>query len=179
MTFKAQVLIHPGLENSGEEHWQTEWEKQFPAFVRVPQKEWNKPVMSEWIKMLDETIMSYDPANVIVVAHSLACSTFGYWAATYRRNIKGALLVGPSDTEAKTYPAGTTGFSPMPMTIFSFPSVTVISADDVYVSVERATLFANAWGSEVVNIGNAGHINADSKFGLWEFGLTLLRDLDR
>jgi predicted alpha/beta hydrolase family esterase len=179
MNFTSQVLIHPGLNNSGEMHWQTLWEKRYPNFTRVQQKEWDHPVCSEWIKTLDEIVMSHDPANVVIVAHSLACATVVFWTKQYNRKIKGALLVAPSDTEADSYPSGTTGFTPMPLIKLPFPSITVASTNDTYVKIDRAKALASSWGSEFVTIGNAGHINADSKLGFWEFGLELLDRLDR
>jgi predicted alpha/beta hydrolase family esterase len=55
-----------------------------------------------------------------------------------------------------------------------FPSVVVLSSDDRYVSVERGRAFAAAWGSEVVELGAAGHINAASGYGPWPDGATLI-----
>lgn len=178
MQFTSNILIHPGLGNSGEKHWQTLWEKRFPQFKRIQQKEWDTPVCEDWIATIDEWVMQHDPQNVILVGHSLACSAIGYWAQKYQRKIKGAMLVAPSDTEADTYPPGTTGFMPMPMNKLPFPSITVMSTNDHYVRIERAQAFAKAWGSELVNIGDAGHINADSNLFFWEFGLELLGRLD-
>jgi predicted alpha/beta hydrolase family esterase len=66
----------------------------------------------------------------------------------------------------------------MPLNKLPFPSITVMSSNDVYVTIDRAKEFSTAWGSELINIGNAGHINADSNLGFWEFGLELLDRLD-
>jgi uncharacterized protein len=66
----------------------------------------------------------------------------------------------------------------MPLTKLPFPSITIASSNDYYVTIERATLFANAWGSELVNIGDAGHINVAAGFGPWENGLKYLQRLD-
>jgi uncharacterized protein len=178
MIFKSQILIHPGLNNSGEKHWQTLWEKRYPQFIRVDQKEWDKPVCSEWISHLDNVVQSKEVDNVIIVGHSLACATIAFWSREFKRKIKGALLVAPSDTEADSYPEGTTGFKPMPLVKLPFRTITVMSSNDKYVSIERAKVFANAWGSDLVNIGDAGHINAESDLGFWEFGLELLDRLD-
>jgi predicted alpha/beta hydrolase family esterase len=178
MNFKSQILIHPGLGDSGEKHWQTLWELRFPVFSRVQQRNWDTPVCSEWIDTMDEYITKHDPAKVILVCHSLACCTIGYWAKKYNRKIKGALLVAPSDTEAPSYPAGTTGFKPMPMEKLPFSTITVMSTNDEYVTIDRARTFANAWGSELINLGDTGHINAASNLGFWEFGLELLKRLD-
>jgi predicted alpha/beta hydrolase family esterase len=42
----------------------------------------------------------------------------------------------------------------------------------------RAQQFAAAWGSRLVNIGNAGHINTASGFGDWPAGLELLHQFE-
>ncbi|MBO0932088.1 RBBP9/YdeN family alpha/beta hydrolase [Fibrella aquatilis] len=179
MNFNAQVLIIPGLGSSGPQHWQSLWEDQFPEFQRVHQQDWITPVRQDWVNHLDHVVMAEDdPGNVILVGHSLACTTIAYWARKYQRLIKGALLVAPSDTEASSYPPGTEGFVPIPLMPLPFPSIVVASTNDEYVTLERATQFARAWGSELVNIGPAGHINASSNLGRWPAGLVLLKRLD-
>jgi predicted alpha/beta hydrolase family esterase len=170
------VLIHPGLNNSGPQHWQTRWEQEH-GFTRIQQQEWDTPVCEDWITTLDHTITQYRFEQVIIVAHSLACCTVAHWAHRFNRVIKGALLVGPSDVEAPSYPPGTTGFQPMPLNKLPFPTVTVASTDDEYVTIERAQQFADAWGSRLVNIGNHGHINSLSNLGSWPEGFALLQQL--
>jgi predicted alpha/beta hydrolase family esterase len=177
MTFNADIFILPGLGNSDQQHWQTIWERDY-GFGRIAQSEWDKPVKDVWIQTIDIALQNHDLSNVILVGHSLACSTIAFWAAKYKRKIKGALLVGPSDTEADTYPPGTTGFKPMPVNKLPFPSIVVTSTDDYYVTTARATYFANCWGSKLVTIGNAGHINVASGYGNWNEGLTYLKELD-
>lgn len=172
------VFILPGLGNSGEAHWQTLWEKQF-NFTRIQQRDWETPHRTDWIDALDKAVMQHDPANVILVGHSLACAAVAFWSDQYKRKIKGALLVAPSDTEADTYPPGTSGFTPVPLKPLAFPSIVVASANDYYVRLERAQQFAKAWGSKLVNIGDAGHINVAAGFGAWEQGLEFLKELDR
>jgi predicted alpha/beta hydrolase family esterase len=50
----------------------------------------------------------------------------------------------------------------------------VASTDDPFVTRERARIFADAWGSRFVEIGAAGHVNADSGYGDWAEGERLL-----
>ena len=109
----------PGLYNSGPQHWQTHWEKEY-GFTRIEQKEWETPVCNDWLQTIDDTVTQYPLEEVILIGHSLACCTIVRWAEKYKRIIKGALLVGPSDVEAPSYPPGTTGFSPMPYINFLF-----------------------------------------------------------
>ena len=95
----------------------------------------------------------------------------------FKLKIKGALLVAPSDTEAETYAFPATGFAPIPLEKLPFPSIVVASSDDYYVKPERAKRFAESWGSEFVEIENAGHINGSAGYGEWNVGLDLLRKL--
>jgi predicted alpha/beta hydrolase family esterase len=174
----STVFIIPGLGNSGEGHWQTLWEKQF-NFTRIQQRDWETPRRTDWIDAMDKAIAPHDPAKVILVGHSLACAAIAFWSEQYKRKIKGALLVAPSDTEADTYPPGTSGFTPVPLAPLSFPSIVVASTNDYYVRFGRAQQFAKAWGSKLVDIGDAGHINVAAGFGAWEQGLGFLKELDR
>jgi predicted alpha/beta hydrolase family esterase len=64
------------------------------------------------------------------------------------------------------------------MSTLPFPSITVASTNDFYVTRERAKEFAAAWGSKFISIGDAGHINVAAGFGAWPEGLTYLRELD-
>jgi len=178
ISFQSKIFIVPGLGNSGEQHWQTLWENQF-TFTRIQQREWDKPDQNEWIETIDKTLKSFPLDEIILIGHSLACTTIAFWSEKYGRKIKGALLVAPSDTEAESYPPGTTGFKPMCLHNLPFPSITITSSDDYYVSLARATFFANAWGSEFINVGIAGHINVGSGFGPWDEGLKFLEKLDK
>ncbi len=177
MKFKSKIFILPGLGNSGDGHWQTIWEKQF-GFTRIQQRDWETPDMDEWVDTVQSALTTHDPSSVVLVGHSLACCTIGYWAKKYPAKIKGALLVAPSDTESATYPKGTTGFAPMPLSKLPFRSLVISSTDDMYVTTERANYFANAWGSKLILLPQAGHINIVAGFGKWPGGLDFLRELD-
>ena len=53
----------------------------------------------------------------------------------------------------------------------------VLSADDPFADPARSLQLAAAWGSEIVSLGAAGHINADSGLGDWPEGIALLQAL--
>jgi predicted alpha/beta hydrolase family esterase len=147
------------------------------GFTRIEQKDWETPVCNAWLETIDSVVTQYPLNEVILVGHSLACCTIVRWAQQYNRLIKGALLVGPSDVDAPSYPPGTTGFAPVPLYKLSFPSIVVASSKDEYVSLERAQYFAEIWGSELVNAGDLGHINSSSGLGDWPFGISQLQKL--
>ena len=54
-----------------------------------------------------------------------------------------------------------------------FPSMALLSTNDPRVTPERARVFADAWGSRLVEVGPLGHISGESKLGLWPLGLVL------
>ena len=69
------------------------------------------------------------------------------------------------------WPESGLGFAPVPRERLPFPSMLLASADDPYCRPERARHFAAAWGSELVEVGPAGHINAESGHGPWPDGV--------
>ncbi len=119
-------------------------------------------------------------SQVVLAGHSLACTTIAHYAAKHadcEGRVAAAFLVAPSDVEAPTYPPGSSGFDPMPLQKLPFPSVLVASTDDPFVTLERAELFARSWGSRLITIANAGHINTASGHGPWPEGEAWLEQL--
>lgn len=173
---RVKILILPGISSSGALHWQTLWEKANPAFIRVEQDDWITPNCSDWIEKLEAAVEESGP-NTVLVAHSLACLLVAQWAASTRHTIKGALLVAPPDPANPNFPAGATGFAPLPQLPLPFRSILVASSDDHYASLEFSRKLAGLFGSDFVEAGALGHINSDSGIGDWPEGFELLRKL--
>ena len=169
-------FILPGLNNSGPEHWQTHWENEH-GFTRIQQSDWDNPVAGQWLQTIEKKLSDYPANKIVLIGHSLACCTIVKWAEQYKHIIKAALLVAPSDTEAPSYPPGTSGFTPMPLFKLPFASTVVASSNDEYVTMDRAACFAAAWGSNLVNAGALQHINASSGIGNWPQGYAILQQL--
>ena len=163
----AKVLILPGLHNSGPSHWQSLWLAAHPEYRRVVQEDWTRPRSEDWIRVLDEAVLAAGKEVPVLVAHSTACALVGHWWVRHKRRIRGALLVAPSDTQARSYPRGPQGFAPMPLNVLPFPTIVVASRNDPAVSFSRARFFAECWGSELIDLGVAGHINEKSGYGPW------------
>jgi len=168
------VLILPGLHGAGDDHWQTAWQKAFPAFSRVEQANWDEPAYSDWSARLT-TQVERSKLPVVLVAHSLGTSLTMRWSFDQpglARKVAGAFLVAPTDRDRFDTPnSPLRAFGPMILKKLPFPSLVVGSRDDDRVSFERAQAFAAAWGSRFVDAGNLGHIGSASKLGLWPFGL--------
>jgi predicted alpha/beta hydrolase family esterase len=171
-----RVLVLPGYQSSGPEHWQSRWEAERPAYRRVEQRDWENTRRAEWVGRLDEVVRA-EAGPVVFVAHSLGCVTVAHWAADHRHDVVGALLVAPPDVEHEWAADAVKDFAPIPLAPLPFPSIVVASADDLYAELARAETWARAWGSRFVPIGAAGHINAASGYGPWPEGLALLDEL--
>lgn len=170
----APVLIIPGLFNSGPDHWQTHLERSTPGAERVEQFDWERPTLGDWTASLVDAVRRRPGA--VLVGHSLGCALIAHLAQLRgARGIGAALLVAPADVN-RDGPAGRllTGFSPIPRLSFPFPSVVVASRNDPYVAFDRAAAFARSWGSELVDLGQAGHINVEAGYGPWPAGRDLL-----
>jgi predicted alpha/beta hydrolase family esterase len=172
----GDVLILSGLWNSGPQHWQSHLEARYPAWRRVEHRDWNNPARDEWVNELDAAVATCNGAPVLV-AHSLGCILTAHWAASGSPlRAAGAFLVAPCDVDAPSYPIDTNGFSPVPMARLPFPSLVIASTNDEFVTRVRAQAFAQAWSSRYVEIGPAGHVNADAGYGDWPEGERLLLD---
>ena len=111
------------------------------------------------------------------MAHSLGCPTLAYWANHYQRKIKGALLVAPPDVERLHNKLNVTLFDAFPNKKINFKTIVVASTNDQWATLNRAAEYAESWGSDFVNIGDAGHINDQSGFGDWQQGQEILKRL--
>jgi predicted alpha/beta hydrolase family esterase len=173
------VLIIPGLGSSGPEHWQSLWEASHPEYQRVLQSDWDRPRCADWVANLDAAISGANQP-VVLVAHSMGCMAVIHWAATTgnpEKRVAAALLVSPPDVEAETIPVGPTGFAPCPLIRLPFKSIVVASTNDPFATLDRAKTFTGAWGSELVLLESAGHINAASGHGPWPDGEQVLDKL--
>jgi uncharacterized protein len=173
---KTTALMVPGLWSSGPEHWQTHWEAANPSFQRVNQFDWDAPERREWVRTLDDAVRQAG-RGVVLCAHSLGCATVVHWGLLPARMVRGALLVAPADVDGAGFPLEARGFAPMPLKELPFPTILVASADDPYLSLERARLFAESWGSRLVEVGPVGHLNSASGLGEWPEGRALLEEL--
>ncbi|WP_454814250.1 RBBP9/YdeN family alpha/beta hydrolase [Labrys neptuniae] len=170
----TDILIVPGLGNSGPGHWQSRWQAKLSTARRVEQDDWDHPEREAWVNRLVEAVQeSSRPA--IVIAHSIGVITTVFAAERLKGHVIGAMLVAPSDWDKPDLlPGYDLNFNPIPMTALPFPSLLVASRNDPYCEINRASSFAEAWDSEFVDAGEAGHINVESGHGPWPEGLLRL-----
>lgn len=180
----STVLIVPGLRGHVPDHWQTLLEHRLPNARSVPPLERDGLSCAARMEALDAALRRI-AGPVILVAHNAGVMTTVHWARLHRREIKGALLAAPADLETPLpdgYPQPDAlrrhGWTPIPRKRLPFPSIVAASTNDPLARIERAAALADAWGSRLVDLGAAGHLNPASGYGEWPGALALIAELE-
>lgn len=174
------ILIVPGLNDSGPDHWQSRWERDLPDCQRVDLGMWDNPHRNTWVNKLNHAIARAD-RPVILVAHSLGVLAVAWWAEFERPAwgdpVVGALLAAPPDVDRPGIDARVARFGACPRRELPFPSFLVASRNDPWCGMLSAMELSRDWGCRFADAGLAGHINADSDLGDWSYGKELLSRL--
>ncbi|RJG11556.1 RBBP9/YdeN family alpha/beta hydrolase [Massilia cavernae] len=180
---QTTTLIVPGFHGSGPGHWQTWMEGQLPDARRVSGIDWERPVLASWAEEVRREI-DEAPGAVWLVAHSFGCLASVIAAADRPGKVAGLLLVAPAEPRRfslfgtrEDYPDGISVAQVLPQAPLASSSLMVASRDDPWLQFERAVQLADQWGSRLMDLGNAGHVNTESGFGAWPAGLSLLAGL--
>lgn len=178
----VDIVIVPGWQNSGPEHWQARWANSFKTARRVVQDDWDNPDRDAWTKRIAETV-SKTERPVVIVAHSLGVPAVVFAGeALAETNVIGAFLVAPADldhaafwpdTGGERWPpdGGDGGYNQMPDAKLPFRAHLIVGNNDLYCSLARAEKLAALWGATLVDAGETGHINVASGHGPWPEGV--------
>jgi predicted alpha/beta hydrolase family esterase len=182
------VLIVPGLRDHVPEHWQTllqhDLEAQGVPVACVPRRQNEKLSCALWVEAIERSLAAIT-GPVILVAHSGGVMMVVHWARqTGRRPILGALLATPADLENPLPPGYPSqdelqrnGWLPVPMLPLPFRSIVAASSNDPLARHDRVVKFAEAWRSELVELGDVGHLNPAAGYGPWPRAIELVRSL--
>lgn len=165
-----RVLVAPGLHNSGPDHWQSRWQRLFPAFERVGQDDWEAPDLARWSARVDELRQRGDAGTrpLLIIAHSFGCLASVTSVARDPTGVAGVLLVAPADPDKFNVAAQ------LPQQALPCPSIMIGSTNDPWMAAPRAAQWAERWHSQFVDGGALGHINTESGLGDWPHGLEML-----
>jgi uncharacterized protein len=184
---EATVLIVPGLRDAVAQHWQTLLEARLRAAGRpvasvLPMGREDLDCATK-VAAIERVAQSVS-GPIVIVAHSGGCIMVAHWAEATKRAVHGALLAAPPDFEQpmpEGYPpleamrAG--GWLPVPRAPLPFRSIVGASRNDPLASYERVVDLAKAWGSELVDLGEVGHLNPASGYGEWPRADEFIREL--
>lgn len=181
-TSDIDILIVPGWQDSGADHWQTRWERNLKTARRVAQDDWDNPNRDVWTNRIAKYVAEAT-RPVVLVAHSLGVPAVVYAGEQLQNSsVIGAFLVAPSDidhaafwpdTGGKRWPPakGDGGYETMPRVRLPFSAELVVATNDLYCSFARAERLADMWGAKLIDAGDRGHINIASGHGPWPEGL--------
>ncbi|WP_416904641.1 RBBP9/YdeN family alpha/beta hydrolase [Micromonospora echinospora] len=172
----TRFLLVPGRGVPRPGHWQHRW-----ADTR-PDHRWASPPSGPPY-LLDERVaglhaaVTADDEPAVLIAHSAGCLTTVVWAARHAGPVRAALLVAPpyvgpdwmSETDA-TVAAALERRLP-------FRSVLVASRTDPHATWDQSRRYAERWGAELVDVGDAGHVDTRSGYGPWPEGERLVARL--
>lgn len=168
---EVDILIVPGLGDSGPDHWQSRWQAKLSTARRVERVDWERPMREAWAARI-VTAANEATRPVVLVAHSLGVLAVVHAAPRLSAAVAGAFLVAPPDeTSLATLPQIDPAFAPIPRDPLPFPAVLIASSNDPLCSRVVATELSQTWGAAFTAAGDAGHINADSGYGPWPEGL--------
>jgi predicted alpha/beta hydrolase family esterase len=171
------VLIVPGLRDAVAQHWQTLLEARLRGEGRkvaaVPPLGREDLDCAAKVAAIERSAQAVE-GPIVIVAHSGGCIMVAHWARQTRRAVSGALLAAPPDFETpmpEGYPSmdalRAAGWLPVPRARLPFPSIVAASRNDPLASCDRVAELARGWGSELVDLGEVGHLNPASGYGDW------------
>src|SRR5690606_35149146 len=153
-------------------------EGQLPCARRVSGIDWDAPVLARWSETVRAAIDA-SPVPVWLLAHSFGCLASVVAASDRSERVAGVFLVAPADPE-RFSPLGVRaeharraagwGAASLPRSRLPFPARIVASSDDPWARLSVAARWSGVWGSRLLNLGAAGHINVTSGFGPWPQG---------
>lgn len=156
----ARLLVVPGLHDSGPAHWQTWLQAQHPHAVRVDQRDWTTPDLDRWAGRVASALERHGAGPWLAVSHSFGALALAR-CLLLRPDlpVAAALFVAPADPDR--FGLGES----LPRGALAIPSTLVASETDPWLKIAKARQWAHRWGSPLVNLGDAGHINAEAGFG--------------
>jgi predicted alpha/beta hydrolase family esterase len=106
-----------------------------------------------------------DDEPAILIAHSAGCIATVTWADRHIGPVRAALLVTPPSVQ------------PLPRKRLPFRTILVASRNDPYTTFAQFEQYADDWGAELFDAGEAGHIETASGYGPWPDGERLVEAL--
>ena len=167
---RMDLVLVPGFKDSAPEHWQTQWQTQLPVFQRIAQKRWDNSDIELWVAAISRLVGQRNrPA--ILIGHSLGALASTCLAADHHPLIAGLLLVAPAE------PARFEAEDRVPQQPLGVPATVAASRNDPIMRFARAEHWCRIWQADLIDVGDAGHINAEAGFGPWPHGLEVLAGL--
>lgn len=167
---RYDLVLVPGFKDSGPEHWQSLWQHASPVFQRITQRRWDNPDIELWIAAIQRLLLARGRPAVLI-GHSLGALASSCLAADHHPLVAGLVLVAPAE------PTRFEAEERVPKASLGVPARLIASHNDPVMRFNRAEHWSRIWGADLIDLGDAGHINAEAGFGPWSHGLDIVVDL--
>ncbi len=173
---ETAILVVAGHMGPGPDHWQSRLISKLSSARLVEQADWVHGSLPVAINALVEAVAAAEKP-VVFVAHSVGASLVAHSIAALTTRgvidkVRGAYLVVPPNEAALR---GLNGIDPLfasvPRDPLPFPSLLVATSNDPHSTMEDSAELALAWGAQLVEAGEAGHIDHRSGHGPWPEGM--------
>ena len=166
-----KLLVLHGWGGSDYPHWQAhlamEVAKNYGTVSFPLLDNCHFPSKNRWIKQVKAILEDFKPDTV--VCHSLA-NTLWFWLCQENiTTVERLFMVSPPSLNTTEKTIKTFFPCKIPDNIHAKEVRVIVSKNDPWISTGEAKIIATKIGAELTLIPNAGHINADSGYGKWEF----------
>ncbi|MEA3455550.1 MAG: alpha/beta hydrolase [Campylobacterota bacterium] len=166
-----KTLILHGWGGSDAPHWQAELACEIAknyGTVSFPLLDnCHFPSKNRWLRQVKTLLEEFKPDTV--VCHSLA-NTLWFWLCEEDiAPVKRLFMVAPPSLDTREATIKTFFPAPLPGNLKAEKIEMIVSDNDPYMDIDEAKAIANHYKIPIEIIKNAGHINADSGYGKWEY----------
>ena len=175
---KRVLLLH-GWGGSNYPHWQSwiagEIAKDYGCVYFLKFSDFDKPKYEVWMQELKTALKEFKPD--IVVCHSLANTLWFHYCLnnTLEQNLQKLYLVAPPSLDCTIKELSEFFPARLPATLNAANTLLITSTNDPYMRQNEARELQKKLGIEMKVLENAGHINADSDLGEWNWMLQELQ----
>jgi predicted alpha/beta hydrolase family esterase len=170
-TSDVDILIVPAPGDLDPDHWQSRWQAKLSTARLVLTGSGPDLPLKQWISLLAGAAQEASRPTLFV-GHGLGAAAIIHAAPQLGEGVRGAFLVAPPPEESlASMPDIDPGFRIYPRDPLPFPSIVVASRSASETSFEETEDLSFAWGSRLLDAGDAGRIDSASGHGPWPEGL--------
>jgi predicted alpha/beta hydrolase family esterase len=176
---KKVLLLH-GWGGSDYPHWQSwlasELAKDYGEVCFLRFSDFDFPQLDIWLKELENKLNTFKPD--IVVCHSLANTLWFHLCKKMKpQNIEKLYLVAPPSFSCEIEELKSFFPLALPRKYYAINALLITSREDPYLTQDEAKELQASLGVEMMVLESAGHINADSNYGNWDWILKNIKEL--
>lgn len=175
---KKVLLLH-GWGGSTFPHWQSwlagELAKDYGKVSFLKFSDFDAPKLDVWMRELEQELADFQPD--IVICHSLAnILWFHLCNSKTIKEVQKLYLVAPPSLDCDIQELSEFFPTHTPTNLYAKKSLLIVSTNDPYLNIAQANELQKELNIEMKILTDAGHINAESGYGEWEWILQEIKN---